>query len=83
MDNSVICYYIMSIAMVFMKSHYKCFQERELTFFCYLKFGVSSQGKSVILGSDIYMSFLSVLSKKYFLYVIYLHCYVYNIAQLY
>lgn len=44
---SVTCHYMTYITMVYMRSHNKCFQERELMHLCYLKFGSTSQDKLI------------------------------------
>jgi len=47
MAISVICHYITFITVVYMRSHCKCFQERELIYFCYLTLSFTSKGKWV------------------------------------
>lgn len=76
MTFSVICH-VTCVTVVYMRSHCKCFQDRELMHFCYPEFGFTNEGKwNCAIGFGIrYLHDTSVgfKLKKTFQEVLYFH----------
>lgn len=86
MATSVTCHYITFIAVVYMRSHCKRFQDRELMWFFYLKFVFTSQGKwicAVAFGiRHLYDTSVRFKLKTSFQYVLYFLWCVYGTAEM-